>query len=363
MIKLQSKENNERHALFLDHRQLINKAYKTAVADNATYELKLQLFQFEQKTTQQLQQHKQQRKRKRKLDEDEVSNDEEVDNVKEYLELLPKAAENHGDIVLPRHWEDKYTLPQLHCSNQSGEFQKFQRTESNSNSSNSFIIPQAVRFYNHNVEQLTALLPQLLSSYDLIVIDPPWRNRYIRRIKRAKQELGYAMIDNDKLALLPIHQLTHEHTLVAIWCTNSAMHQQALETKLLPSWRLRLLHKLRWYKLNTEHQLIGNLNDADVTKKQPYEMLYLACHANSDITYASVVKHTELLLSVPSIVHSHKPPLVEWLRHHIQLNGDQAEPNCLELFARYLQPNFTSIGLEVLKLMDERLYDIILKKV
>ncbi|KAL7730678.1 hypothetical protein ACLKA6_003454 [Drosophila palustris] len=358
MIKLQSKYDKEKHALLLNHRQLINKAYRVAVADNKTYELKHQLFNYHQRTSQQLPQK--QRKRKRKSDE-AGANDEQVDNVKDYLQLLPKSTENSVETTLPRHWEDEYTVPQLHGSNLSGKFQKFQATEIYPDSS-TFIIPQAVRFYNHNVEQLTTLLPQLLSSYDLIVIDPPWRNKYIRRIKRARQELGYAMLDNDKLALLPIRQLTHKHTLVAIWCTNSTLHQQALETQLLSSWRLRLLHKLRWYKLNTDHQLIGNLNQADVTQKQPYELLYLTCHADSDAAYASDICHTELLFSVPSIVHSHKPPLLEWLRQHLQLGEDQAEPNCLELFARYLQPNFTSIGLEVLKLMDERLYDSALEK-
>ncbi|XP_034488516.1 N(6)-adenine-specific methyltransferase METTL4 [Drosophila innubila] len=361
MIKLQSKYNKDKHALLLNHRQLINEAYKAAVADNETYQLKLQLFNFQQRTTEQQLQQKL-KKGKRKLDE--AANDDEVDNIKEYLELLPKATENNAKTTLPRHWEDVYKLPQLHGSNISGKFQKFQVPGSNFNStSRTFIIPQSVRFYNHDVEQMTALLPQLLSNYDLIILDPPWRNKYIRRLKRSKQELGYAMLDNDKLALLPLRQLTHEHTLVAIWCTNSTAHQQALETQLLPSWRLRLLHKLRWYKLNTEHQLIGNLNPADATQKQPYEMLYIACRADSDVTYALGVKQTEMLLSVPSIIHSHKPPLLEWLRQHLQLSGDQAEPNCLELFARYLQPNFTSIGLEVLKLMDERLYDCILTKI
>lgn len=89
-------------------------------------------------------------------------------------------------------------------------------------------------------------------------------------------------------------------------------------------------------------------------------MLYLACHADSDLEYASELKHAEIVLSVPSIVHSHKPPLLEWLLPHIQLAPGQRKPNCLELFARYLQPQFTSIGLEVFKLMDERLYNKIL---
>ncbi|KAH8358841.1 hypothetical protein KR093_002790 [Drosophila rubida] len=348
MLKLQSKVDKEKHAVFLNHRQLINKTYSATVTDNEGYELKSQLFHFQPKATSQLESR--QRKRKRKLNE--APEEEHSDNIAEYLQLLPKVSESYVETALPRYWEAEYTLPQMHGSNQSGKFQKFQ-----SHTNLSYIIPNDVRFYNHNVEQLTTLLPQLLPNYDLIVLDPPWRNKFIRRIKRSKQELGYAMLDNDQLCQLPLGKLIHERTLVAVWCTNSSQHQQALESQLLPSWRLRLLHKLRWYKLNTDHQLIGHLNPADITQKQPYELLYLACHVDSEASYASVLKSTDLLLSIPSIVHSHKPPLLDWLRPHLQLDEDQKEPNCLELFARYLQPNFTSIGLEVLKLMDVRLYN------
>ncbi|XP_064554574.1 N(6)-adenine-specific methyltransferase METTL4 [Drosophila montana] len=346
MQKLQQSKQKEKHALLLDHRQLINKAYSSAVPNSDTYELKSQLFQFQPKTTQQPQQN--QRKRKRKLSE--APKNAAVDNINEYLELLPRA--DVGTVsTLPRFWEEDYKLPQLHGGNTSGKFRTFQTPTS------TFIIPHAASFYNHNVDQLRTLLPQLRPSYDLIVVDPPWRNKYIRRLKRVKQELGYTMMDNDQLALLPLGNLTHERTLVAIWCTNSNLHQQTLETQLLPRWQLRLLHKLRWYKLNTAHKLISDLSQVDATQKQPYEVLYLACHVQSNGAYATDLKQTELLLSVPSIVHSHKPPLLHWLRQYLKLERDQVEPNCLELFARYLQPQFTSIGLEVLKLMDDRLYD------
>ncbi|KAH8311052.1 hypothetical protein KR044_004031 [Drosophila immigrans] len=354
MLKLQSRVDKDKHAVLLNHRQLINTKYSATVTDNESYELKSELFHFLPKASPQEEQR--QRKRKRKLNE--APDVEHLDNIAEYLELLPKAAQIDVDAALPRYWEEEYTLPQLHGSNLSGKFQEFQ-----SGNNASFIIPHNVRFYNHNVEQLTALLPELLPSYDCIVLDPPWRNKYIRRIKRSKQELGYAMLDNDQLSQLPLGQLIHERSLVAIWCTNSSQHQQALETHLLPKWRLRLLHKLRWYKLNTEHQLIGHLNPADVTQKQPFELLYLTCHVDSDASYATALKQTDLLLSIPSIVHSHKPPVLDWLRPHLHLGEDQKEPNCLELFARYLQPNFTSIGLEVLKLMDVRLYNKVSKHI
>ncbi|KAH8247912.1 hypothetical protein KR038_011990 [Drosophila bunnanda] len=342
MLKIKKNSLSEnKFAIFLDHRKLIDESY-------GDFKLRSELFQFQAKRKSKEDGEKPPRKRKRKAGEEDTSSWEDLQLVNGYIELLPKLQETDETPPIGRHWEDSYNLPQLHGANESGRMQRFQCPVDNGRA---YLIPNRARFYNHNVDQIPALLPQLLPAYDLIVLDPPWRNKYIRRLKRAKQELGYAMLYNDQLSLIPISQLTHPRSLVAIWCTNSAQHQTALEQQLLPSWNLRLLHKLRWYKLSSDHELIAP-PQADVTQKQPYEVLYVTCHADAHEGYGEEIRNTEMLLSVPSIVHSHKPPLLAWLREHL----DPKEPNCLELFARYLQPQCTSIGLEVLKLMDERFY-------
>ncbi|XP_030373533.1 methyltransferase-like protein 4 [Scaptodrosophila lebanonensis] len=351
MLKLVAESTfTSTYALHLNHRQLINEAYNVAVSDDAAserYELKSELFHFQPKH------HSgqvEQKKRKRKADaNDKVNPAKEIEILKKYLQKLPK--ENNVSIFeLERYWDEAYTLPQLHGSNSSGIFQKFQLE-----GATTYLIPPGASFFNHNVEELPKLLPQLLPNYDIIVMDPPWRNKYIRRVKRAKQSLGYAMLDNDQLRLMPVDKLIHKHTLVAIWCTNAEQHQIALETQLLPRWRLTLLHRLKWYKLNTANVLIGEIREGN--QKQPFEMLYLACHKDSFDQHSASLKDVQLLLSVPSIIHSHKPPLFPWLRQHVQHVVGESTPTCLELFARYLQPQCTSIGLEVLKLMDTRLYN------
>ncbi|KAH8236643.1 hypothetical protein KR026_007363 [Drosophila bipectinata] len=336
MFKL--RRETDQYAIYLDHRKLINEAYKE-------FQIRPELFQFEIKKA-----HKKlgSKKRKRKAN-DEESLSQPDPQIVEFLDLLPEPPPIGEAKPLAKCWECAYTLPQLHGANQSGRMQRFQYHK------DVYLIPDRACFYNHNVDQLLTLLPQLLPAYDLIVMDPPWRNKYIRRLKKAKKELGYAMMDTDQLAFMPLSKLIHPRSLVAIWCTNSGQHQTALEQQLLPRWNLRLVHKLRWYKLNTDHQLITS-PQADLTQKQPYEMLYVACHINAAMDYGENLQKTQLLMNIPSIVHSHKPPLLDWLREHIVLDEGQKEPNCLELFARYLQPQFTSIGMEVLKLMDERLY-------
>lgn len=51
-------------------------------------------------------------------------------------------------------------------------------------------------------------------------------------------------------------------------------------------------------------------------KKQPYEKIYLAAHIESERELQ--IDDINLLLSIPSVVHSHKPPLLG--RYSINLN-------------------------------------------
>jgi len=91
----------------------------------------------------------------------------------------------------------------------------------------------------------------------------------------------------------------------------------------------------------------------------------------------------KLVISVPSAVHSHKPPLTgvyfKWkvyydfathtaskvkikiLLKFLEIIKEYLpnEPKCLEIFARYLLPGWTSWGLEILKFQHLSLYEIL----
>ena len=55
-------------------------------------------------------------------------------------------------------------------------------------SDHSFIFPQNTIFYCQNVTEIENKLKN--EAYDLIIMDPPWRNKYIRRRKRKQAEAG-----------------------------------------------------------------------------------------------------------------------------------------------------------------------------
>lgn len=333
--------------LYLDHSKLIERSYGP-YPDGHLYGLKPELFNFKPKNVNlTVVKGGNTNKRKRKTD---AGNEETlkaetmlVPFLKEFQILVQ--TKKYCDLEdIPRVWEEEAEFPNFFGANPT---QNFQRTQFGNRS---YIIPPKCKFYNRNIEELSTLLPEL-EKYDIIIMDMPWQNKYIKRLKRVKTTLAYQMLDNDSLKRIPLQQLIHSRSLVVLWCTNALQHQYAIQHEFLPQWNLKLVHTLKWFKINTEGNLINPLRAEG--HKQPYEMLFIACHKDRNTNELKDLQNIDFLTSVPSIIHSHKPPLVDWLSEFLD---DPRNFKGLELFARYLQPHFTSIGLEVLKLMDNRLY-------
>lgn len=85
-------------------------------------------------------------------------------------------------------------------------------------------------------------------KYDVILLDPPWWNKYIRR-KKAKTSHGYKMMYCDDLKDLPIKKLLNDDGLVVVWCTNSQQHMQNLLTNVFDTWNVKFVGKWFWMKV------------------------------------------------------------------------------------------------------------------
>ncbi|XP_062545367.1 N(6)-adenine-specific methyltransferase METTL4 isoform X1 [Armigeres subalbatus] len=213
-----------------------------------------------------------------------------------------------------------------------------------------FIIPSNCRFFNTDVRNLSDHIT-IEDRFDLIVMDPPWWNKYIRRTKAVNEQSGYRMLDNESLKSIPLENHIHDRTIVAIWCTNSPTHISAIEEQFCPKWNLKLVGSWFWTKV-TEHGMpVCSFNET--TKKQPYERLFIAVSSDSSIKN---IPRERYIFSVPCAIHSNKPPLLDLFADLLP-----ERPKCLELFARNVYPNFTSIGTEVLKLQNSRLFQLSLK--
>lgn len=168
----------------------------------------------------------------------------------------------------------------------------------------SYLIPKHCRFFNKSALEISEFIP-LDNQFDLITMDPPWWNKYIRRLNSVKQENGYKMLNNEDIRDLPIDQLLSAKGFVVIWCTNSPSHKEAIEKEFLPKWKLKLIGIWHWMKVTKSGEPICDFHRG--TGKQPYELIFVAIREDMDIPEG--FPENLMLVSVPSAVHSHKFPV------------------------------------------------------
>ncbi|XP_072307103.1 N(6)-adenine-specific methyltransferase METTL4 [Eucyclogobius newberryi] len=203
-----------------------------------------------------------------------------------------------------------------------------------------YVIPAKSAFLLSDFTRVQPLVNYGL-KFDLVVIDPPWENKSVKRSRR------YSALPSSQLKKLPIPLLASSNCLVVTWVTNRPSHLRFVRDDLYPHWGVEVVAEWLWVKVTTSGQFVFPL---DSEHKKPYEVLVLG-------RFSSTVNGTEgcwsesvsiedhrLIVSVPSTLHSQKPPLSEALKPYIRPNA-----KCLELFARNLLPGWTSWGNEVLK--------------
>ncbi|XP_059054916.1 N(6)-adenine-specific methyltransferase METTL4 isoform X2 [Achroia grisella] len=163
-----------------------------------------------------------------------------------------------------------------------------------------FLIPYNCRFYCGCV--LEQCLKLEGNKYNIVIADPPWWNKYIRRLKGSNNKLSYSMMYNEDIASIPLKTLLATNCLVAVWCTNSPSNIAAVKNMIFPNWGVEYV--ATWYWLKVDIQLKPVCPFSTGSKKQPYERLIIG--KVGDVTH---VPDEHLFLSVPSALHSHKPPL------------------------------------------------------
>lgn len=135
------------------------------------------------------------------------------------------------------------------------------------------------------------------------------------------------MMYNEDILKIPLEDLVQPNTIVAIWCTNSPTHSEFVKKVALPKWNLKLLTTYYWVKVKDcsfngrsfLHLILLDLRQITKSgdpvcefhaplKKQPYEQLFLAAHIESE--HVTRFDDMNLIFSIPSVIHSHKPPLL-----------------------------------------------------
>ncbi|KAL8576526.1 hypothetical protein ACOMHN_003084 [Nucella lapillus] len=198
-----------------------------------------------------------------------------------------------------------------------------------------YVLPPCSQFLMSNLQDLSDHLFLELdeNDYDLIVMDPPWENKSVKRKKT------YNMMSEEELQRLPLSRLTRPAGLVAVWVTNNQRLEDYCLHTLFPLWGLTALARWHWIKVTQTGDMISSTEG----HKKPYEGA-----GRKD------VPERRVMMSVPCSLHSKKPPLADILQPYLP-----SSPKCLELFARNLWPGWTSWGREVLKHQNLIFYDVI----
>ncbi|KAI8086880.1 MT-A70-domain-containing protein [Gilbertella persicaria] len=187
---------------------------------------------------------------------------------------------------------------------------------------------------------------QSIGGADLIIMDPPWPNKSVKRSSH------YDTQDIYDLYSIQMPKLMAENDcIVAIWVTNKPKFHNFIINKLFPTWKLECVGEWIWLKTTTQGECIFPI---DSEHKKPYEQLIIGRPMrHPDMNTRKSLPRSHTIISVPSVRHSRKPPLEDALLPYI----NKKDPVCLELFARHLSPGWISWGNECLKFQHLNYFD------
>ncbi|NXY58164.1 METL4 protein, partial [Callaeas wilsoni] len=168
-----------------------------------------------------------------------------------------------------------------------------------------YLVPPKSSFLLSDISCLQPLM-NYKKKYDVIVIDPPWENKSVKRSNR------YSHLSLWQIKQIPVPALAAPNCLVVTWVTNRQKHLRFVKDELYPHWSVKTLAEWHWVKITTAGEFVLPL---DSLHKKPYEVLVLgrvqghvkeALRKSEDVV--PIPEH-QLIVSVPCSLHSHKPPL------------------------------------------------------
>uniref|UniRef100_T1ITA7 Uncharacterized protein n=1 Tax=Strigamia maritima TaxID=126957 RepID=T1ITA7_STRMM len=189
--------------------------------------------------------------------------------------------------------------------------------------SKDFLIPANSSFLLSNDLNI---LTKTNRRYDVIIIDPPWTNKSLKRKK------CYNTSSEVNFLSLPIKDLASKNCLIGVWTTNNSYLINYVKSVMFPHWGVEYETDWHWLKVTRYGEFVVPLNNHT---KKPYENLILGRMTGSMENITSNL----IFVSVPSCFHSHKPLIRDLLKNFIN-----KEVKGLEIFSRSLCSGWTSFG-------------------
>lgn len=200
-------------------------------------------------------------------------------------------------------------------------------------------IPIGAEYLHGSIQDLRQTFVNTAPQFNLVVLDPPWPNRSVRR-KKGSYNTAYNLTEIQQLLLsIPVPLHLAPDGLVAIWITNKSSVFDLVTSPrgLFASWGLELVTQWTWLKITSSGEPIFDMESA---WRKPWETLLIAKRIGAK---APSGLKPQVIVAVPD-VHSRKPSL-RFLFEDV-LGRDYA---ALEVFARNLTSGWWSWGDQVLR--------------
>lgn len=226
--------------------------------------------------------------------------------------------------------EEEMSVDDGHVDADAGESAEASRTR----------IPIGAEYLHGSIQDLRQTFVDTAPQFNLIVLDPPWPNRSVRRKKTGSYNTAYKLTEIQQLLLsIPVPLHLAPDGLVAIWITNKSSVFDLVTSPrgLFASWGLELVTQWTWLKITSSGEPIFNMES---TWRKPWETLLIAKRIGAK---APSGLKPQVIVAVPD-VHSRKPSL-RFLFEDV-FGRDYA---ALEVFARNLTSGWWSWGDQVLR--------------
>ncbi|KAI1097760.1 MT-A70-domain-containing protein [Jackrogersella minutella] len=199
-------------------------------------------------------------------------------------------------------------------------------------------IPHQSRYLLGSIDAQRGTFLADAPMFDLVVLDPPWPSRSVRR-KQNSYTIAYGMQEaRDLLTQIPVASHLKPDGLVAIWVTNKAAATDLLTSPggIFSDWGVEFVGEWIWLKITKTGDPVI---DVEAQWRKPWERLLLG-RKRGGMSKAPIP--TKVIMGVPD-VHSRKPNLKPLFPDILPANY-----NGLEVFARNLTSGWWSWGNQVL---------------
>jgi N6-adenosine-specific RNA methylase IME4 len=213
----------------------------------------------------------------------------------------------------------------------------------------SFVLGTLSTPSNQQINKIS-IIPNLAETtkFNLILLDPPWPNRSVRRSSQYHThtylEMASLVAIMQGIFLAHLDRENDKKAIVGIWTTNSAKSHQAAYSAL-DSANLQVTEEWIWLKVTENGEPVVPL---DGLWRKPYEVLLIGTpKTETELKGSKPLKR--LLVAVPDM-HSRKPNLKELFEMLYFPTDDGTQTyTALEAFARNLTSGWYSCGNDVLR--------------